>query len=306
MRVSASTASQLPSGFVDFINESLGYKQDLKVNDLQALSGDAGFRQYFRCQTTPPLLAVNAPPSTENSRQFVAIAEHLRASGVITPKVHASDFERGFLLVQDFGGQTLLDVLNDESADAFYQSAMAVLLDIQQAPCDDTIYPSYTTELLLAELDLFDEWFLRKSRNLMVLDDKSLAVLDFQDAVIGPWTYDLVSLLKDCYVKWPRERVQDWAWHYAQQAMARGLVSEHSEASFVRAFDLMGLQRHLKVLGIFCRLFLRDGKSGYLSDLPRVFAYVVEVTERYPECNAFSEVLAQLVEPLFREKAASL
>lgn len=328
----------LPPGLREFVFANMDLANSPEAIQFTALSGDAGFRRYYRCNTQPPVLAVHAPPATEDSAQFCAIAAHLKQSGVNTPDIYAKDYDKGFLIVEDFGGDTLLNLLSDKSVDGYYQSAMDVLHAIQRAPTDRSIYPQYSKDLLNKELDLFDDWFLGKwlelslsseemavisdlkrfltdevaaqpevivhrdyhSRNLMVLDDGSLGVLDFQDAVIGPWTYDLVSLLKDCYVKWPVAQVREWAMAFAERSpCSKGRVGEEA---LIKDFDLMGLQRHLKVLGIFCRLYLRDGKTAYLADLPMVFEYVCEVCSEYDALRAFESFMLERVAPVFNQK----
>jgi aminoglycoside/choline kinase family phosphotransferase len=290
------------------------------------------------------MLAVHAPPSTENSAQFCAVADHLRGAGVRTPEILAKDTARGFLLVEDFGGYTLLDQLSESNVDTFYNAAFKTLLMIQRSEPNADLYPVYSDALLRQEMDLFDEWFVQRwldidiadeyaravdtakemvieavseqtkvlvhrdyhSRNLMVIEGGDLGVLDFQDAVIGPWTYDLVSLLKDCYVRWSPEQVERWALQYAYQAAELGIVSSIDDESFIKCFDFMGLQRHIKVLGIFCRLHLRDSKPGYMKDLPRVFRYVREVVGKYEELSEFNAFFDELIVPAFEQRSTSL
>lgn len=296
-----------------------------RVPQWQALPGDAGFRRYFRLSCEPPLLAVHAPPDTEDSQAFIDIARLLRESGVLTPLVLVNDLSRGFLIIEDLGGTLLLDVLQADNADTLYASALESLFRIQTCQLDYAVFPSYDREKLGQEMALFSDWFVHRllgispsiaedrmletvfrlledsaveqpqivvhrdyhSRNLIYREGGLPGVIDFQDAVIGPWTYDLVSLLRDCYITWPQQQVHQWALNYARLAQRAELVPAFDEAHFLRWFDLMGLQRHIKVLGIFARLSLRDGKHRYLNDLPTVIHYVLSVARQYPECARF-------------------
>ncbi|WP_317930379.1 aminoglycoside phosphotransferase family protein [Halioxenophilus sp. WMMB6] len=300
---------------------------------LQPLSGDAGFRRYFRVAgLVPPVLAVDAPPATENSALFIELADSLRRGGVHTPVIYAQELSRGWLLVEDFGDQLLWQSLQEqpENSDCLYAQALMELMTLQQLRPYRIALPSYSPAMLLTEMALMPEWFAGQllgvelepavlepiffelvanalaqpqvlvhrdyhSRNLLEQPGQPLAVIDFQGAVWGPLTYDVVSLLKDCYCQWPRARVERWALCYAQLASDAGLLPAVDPAQFLRWFDLTGLQRHLKVLGIFARLALRDGKQGYLQDLPLVLHYVQETAGRYPELAALSELLAQLM-----------
>lgn len=302
---------------------------------LQALSGDAGFRTYYRVATVPPLIAVHAPPATESASVFVSLARYLRDQGIHTPEVLAFDAEQGFLLLEDLGSRHLLDELTTATVDTLYAEAMMVLLRLQQvAPPTDL--PAYDRPLLRREMALFSEWFVPQllghslsdaeltllddvftvledsaldqpqvlvhrdfhSRNLMVRDGAAPGVIDFQDAVRGPVTYDLVSVLRDCYVRWPDAKVERWAVTYADMAVDVGIMDAVCEHTFMRWFDLMGLQRHIKVLGIFARLWLRDGKSAYLNDLPLVLRYTLEVARKYPEFAAFAAWFETVLLPL--------
>jgi len=297
-------------------------------------SADASFRRYFRVQHAGgTLIAVDAPPEHEDSRPFVAVARALHTIGLNVPEIHAVDFDRGFLLVSDLGSTLYLDVLDESRVERLYGDALGALLVMQaHGPLTDAGLPPYDNDRLLAELELFPEWFLGRhlgrsptdaerevidaafellltsaleqpqvtvhrdyhSRNLMRVDDHNPGILDFQDAVVGPVTYDLVSLLRDCYIRWPRERVESWALGYHELALQSGVLRERDEARFLRWFDLMGLQRHLKVLGIFTRLWHRDGKPGYLDDLPLVLDYAIEVSASYPELARLHDLLAAL------------
>ncbi len=304
-----------------------GYR--LEDADLQPLSGDAGFRTYYRIAgSSPAVMAVHAPPATENTPLYLAVSQLLASGGVRVPQIIATDSERGFLLVEDCGDQLMMAALRPDTVDALYGKAMSLLLSLQQVPVPTQQLAEYDQQRLSDEMALFPRWFVQDlldlpfgrneqhlllnlfealvasaleqprvlvhrdfhSRNLMVMGD-AIVTIDFQDAVVGPVTYDLVSLLRDCYIRWSPDQVKQWALHYRQQLLEQGLPAGNSDAQFLRWFDLMGLQRHIKVLGIFARLWLRDGKAGYLKDLPLVLRYTVEVAERYPESVEFADWL---------------
>lgn len=307
----------------------------------QALHGDAGFRSYYRLASEPPLLAVFAPPATENCQSFVRIARHLRRYGVLAPAIAASDLERGFMLIEDLGPSLLLSELNRDSADGLYAEALTTLLQMQQSPVADLELPAYSRQSLLDEMALFHQWFITQllgyepsvsdmhmleswyaqleesalaqpqvfvhrdfhSRNLIYRSDGPPGVIDFQDAVVGPITYDLVSLLRDCYIQWPPERVRRWAVSYANIAVQAGVLPTVTEQQFMRWFDLMGLQRHIKVLGVFARLSLRDNKHGYLHDLPMVIDYTLSVARQYPEGEAFVAWFERTLMPLVQAQS---
>jgi len=320
-----------------WVCRALGVPVGSPVPPLSMVSGDASFRRYFRASWQGhSYIAVDAPPQHENSSAFIRVCRMLRAAGVRAPEIFASDLERGFLLLEDFGDSQLLPTLSrlqsegeSQRAGAIYQSALQTLLLIQRSPEKERLDP-YDRDQLRSEMQLFSDWFCKAflelelsdsehavvdqamhfleeaalsqptvmvhrdfhSRNLMLLDDSAvpaLGVIDFQDAVHGPYSYDVVSLLRDCYLRWEPETVNLWALTYWQAARVEGLLADVSEAQFLRDFDLMGLQRHLKVMGIFCRLSLRDNKSRYLADIPLVIQYFLEVSRRYPELGDFVE-----------------
>lgn len=310
------------------------------VEELQfaPLTGDAGFRSYFRVNTRPELIAVWAPPEYEDTPAFVAKGLALAAAGVHVPRVYAVDYQHGYMLQESLGQRLYLDELNPATVDALYSAAETTLLDIQVTDPDEALFPRYSDALLRAELALFPDWFVGRllglelsveerkllagvvdalvanalaqpqvvvhrdyhARNLLVLSGSagnSVGVVDYQDAVIGPLTYDLVSLLKDCYVRWPRDLVRQRALAYRERAGGAGLLAAVDDASFIAWFDLMGLQRHLKVLGIFARLWLRDGKRRYLDDLPLVLRYVLEAARDYPQMRPLYQWLETRVLP---------
>ncbi|HMN64542.1 MAG TPA: phosphotransferase [Burkholderiaceae bacterium] len=287
----------------------------------------------------PSLIAMDAPPPMEDCRPFVHAARVFAAAGVSVPTVLAADLERGFLLLDDFGSTTYLSQLASGDADALYRDAIDALLALQAAS-RPAVFPDYDRALLERELNLYPDWYLARhrgvapepgvratlstaferllannlaqgrvyvhrdyhSRNLMVLEGAANpGILDFQDAVHGPVTYDLVSLLRDAYVAWPEERQIDWAARYWEGARRRKLPVAAAFDDFYRDFEWMGLQRHLKVLGIFARLYYRDGKDRYLADMPLVLDYALRAARRYAEFDA----LTRLMEDVERQAGAS-
>jgi N-acetylmuramate 1-kinase len=284
-------------------------------------------------------IVMDAPPDKENVAPFVSVARLLAGMGLNVPIVLARDEARGFLLLSDLGSRQYLDELNlAHDVDRLYADALAALVTMQTA-ADPAVreLPRYDRALLLREMELFPEWFLGRhlgatlsteeramlarlfdalsgaaleqptafvhrdyhSRNLLLSARDNPGILDFQDAVYGPITYDAVSLLKDCYIAWPPARVRAWLEDYRGQLTSAGYAVPGDSAAFVRWFDLMGMQRHIKVLGIFARLFYRDGKPGYLKDLPRVLAYVRETAGAYPETAEFATFLKTRIDPVF-------
>lgn len=308
--------------------------------ELFDLAGDAGFRRHFRTGTKPELVAVDSPPESTNPARFVALADYLRRNGIHTPMVVAADTANGYLLLEDLGDIQLYSALNNDSVEGLYAEVMSELLCLQQIPRKEELFPPYSGDLLLTEMRIMPEWLVGKllgyqlaeneaqllentfqlllenaaeqpntlvhrdyhSRNLMVRGGQRPGIVDFQDAVWGPVTYDLVSLLRDCYVRWPRERVARWALAYAATAEAAGVLEPVDPERFLRWFDWMGLQRHIKILGLFPRLWLRDGKRGYLGDLPLVIRYVLETAERYPELRPFGEWFGSQLLPLIEQQ----
>ncbi|QZD70710.1 aminoglycoside phosphotransferase family protein [Pseudomonas sp. 3-2] len=298
---------------------------------LTAASSDASFRRYFRWEGAGrSFVVMDAPPPQENCKPFVDIAFLLAKSGINVPKIYAEDLERGFLLLNDLGNQTYLDVIDSENAEALFSDALQALLAFQQLPMVAPL-PSYDVALLRRELELFPEWYVKRElgvefdatqqqqwqkvsellidsalaqpkvlvhrdympRNLM-LSEPNPGVLDFQDAVYGPVTYDVTCLFKDAFLSWPEERVRGWLESYWQQASALNIPVQPGFEEFMRASDLMGVQRHLKVIGIFARICHRDGKPRYLGDVPRFFSYIEAVVARRPELADLQALLASL------------
>jgi N-acetylmuramate 1-kinase len=298
------------------------------------LGGDAGFRRYFRFATPSRYLAVDAPPSTEDTPQFLRVAELLTNTHVRTPRIFAADAVHGFLLVEDFGDALMYQKINAQNADDLYQQANNLIIQMHAIQQKPDWLPAYDADFLLREMNLFIEWFVEKllgyklsdsetqllsnifssittsavtqpqvfvhrdfhSRNLLITESQ-MATIDFQGALWGPMTYDLVSLLRDCYLRWPQEKVQQWALDFYQKQQATSATRFSSE-EFLKWFDWMGLQRHIKVLGIFARLHLRGNKSHYLRDLPLVIRYTLEVSSTYPELTAFADWFRHKLLPL--------
>jgi aminoglycoside/choline kinase family phosphotransferase len=314
----------------------------LTIKHCEPASSDASFRRYFRIKTPDAqFIVMDAPPSQENTEPFVRISQLLTQSKVNVPHIFQQNQAQGFLLLEDFGNQCFLDQLTVDTVGKLYQSAFDSLFRLQTlTSVENSGLPHYDEALLHRELVIFDDWFLGQlldlqipalmwktvsdllvasaleqpcvcvhrdyhSRNLMILDNDSPGVIDFQDAVIGPVTYDLVSLLRDCYIAWPEQQVEHWRARYFERLHDAGLI-QCSPAQFKRWFDLMGLQRHLKAIGIFSRLHLRDGKSSYLGDIPRTLNYVMTVCENYPELAGFNEFLRDQVLPVLRVVEASI
>jgi len=298
---------------------------------LERASTDAGFRSYWRSSGGGiSRIVMDSPPDKEDVRPWLRMRDLLEAGGVRVPQVLAKDVEAGFLLLEDLGVDTYLQVINSDNADALFDAAMTQLLTLQAIPCPSDL-PNYDDALLARELRLFDEWFLGHElgltldsgtleslqrvyrrlidaalaqpqvlvhrdfmpRNLMPAGDGP-AVLDFQDAVRGPIAYDALSLFKDAFLSWPEQRVDQWLDRYHSRAFTAGLPVPKLER-FRRDADWIGVQRHLKVLGIFARLKHRDNKPKYIVDAPRFVAYLDEVLPRYPELAPLSELLDRLV-----------
>ncbi len=308
--------------------------------NFRAISGDASFRRYFRFEAASgrTIIGVDAPPDKEDSSTFLKVAEALAAAGVRIPTVFRADLGHGWLALEDLGDVLLLQVLNTASVEVWYDRALAMLHDIARASLPAG-WPRYGAEKLQQEMGLFGDWLLEEhlawrwrtrerqlwqetvdaltglaldqplvcvhrdyhSRNLMCLEDGSLATLDFQDAVRGPVTYDAVSLLKDCYVKWPQEKVDAWLLHYRDALAASGMAMPSGD-EWLFWSDTMGMQRHLKAAGIFARLWHRDGKAGYLADVPRTLSYLVDAGRRHDAFRTFGAWIADDVLPRFLER----
>ena len=296
---------------------------------LAPASEDASFRRYFRATLDDgrSFVAMDAPPDKEDCRPFVRVASLLREAGVHAPEVHAQDLAQGFLLLADLGTRTYLQELGAQNATRLFGDATDALIKWQLASRPGEL-PQYDEALLRRELNLFPEWYVRKHlgkaipkeslerifallvksalaqpfvyvhrdympRNLMVCEPNP-GVLDFQDAVLGPITYDAVSLVRDAFISWEEEQVLDWTVRYWEKAKRAKLPVDADFGEFWRAFEWMGLQRHLKVLGIFARINYRDGKPKYLADTPRFVDYALSVSRRYKELGPLARLLDEL------------
>ncbi|HEY9032232.1 MAG TPA: phosphotransferase [Kangiella sp.] len=302
------------------------------------VSGDASFRRYFRWgNDQQSWVCVDAPPEHENSEQFIKVAGMLKV--VNAPQVLAYDLADGFMLLSDLGDQLYLPLLlnpseSAPSADVLYKSAIDSLVTMQSIDNADSL-PAYDSTLLNTEMELFREWFLGRylnyplseqehqlldktfeqltvsaleqpqvfvhrdyhSRNIMYIEGQEPGIIDFQDAVYGPITYDLLSLLRDCYIQWPQDKVLDWIDYFIEQS-----PFPLEKQTFLKWFDWMGLQRHIKVAGIFSRLNFRDGKAGYLKDIPLTLNYILQQAEKYPEMANFHQWLQDTIMPLYRKR----
>ncbi|HVY05766.1 MAG TPA: phosphotransferase [Burkholderiales bacterium] len=306
---------------------------------LAPASADASFRRYFRVKLPDEtLIVMDAPPEREDCGPFVRIARLMADAGLHVPAILAQDLPRGFLLLSDLGSKTYLDVLDEKNADRLFLDAIDALIRWQTASREGVL-PPYDEALLRREIDLFPDWYVKRHlgveldagqrqsfesvvgpliasnlaqprtyvhrdympRNLM-LSDPNPGVLDFQDAVYGPITYDVASLFKDAFISWEEERVLDWTVRYWERARKAGLPVDGDFGEFYRDFEWMGLQRHLKVLGIFARICHRDGKPAYVRDTPRFLRYVRAVAGRYATLSPLLHLLDQLAD---REPAAA-
>jgi N-acetylmuramate 1-kinase len=298
---------------------------------LAPASADASFRRYFRATSDGQTWVVmDAPPPQEDCRPFVKVAALMHEAGLHAPQIVAQDIERGFLLLTDLGKVTYLNGFTADNPDALFGDAIDALITWQRASLPGVL-PPYDAALLRREIDLFPDWYVGKHlqtaftdaqrtafddtarllidaalaqpavyvhrdympRNLMI-STPNPGVLDFQDAVTGPITYDVASLFRDAFVSWPEERELDWVIRYWERARAAGLPVRADFAAFWRDFEWMGLQRHIKVLGIFARINYRDGKPHYLADTPRFIAYARRVSARYRELAPFAKLLDAL------------
>lgn len=312
-------------------------QQDFKIN---YLAGDASFRRYARITlSSQRYMLMDAPPEQEDCAPFVQIASYLSSYGARVPQIVAQDLTQGFLLLEDFGDQLLSTELNQSTVDQYYLQAFAQIIQLQSIAVDSQIFPQYSAEKLTDEMRLFDHWMLPAlditlseaqqnmlnysyawildnlknqpqvivhrdyhSRNLMVLDgEPELGVIDFQDAVVGPDTYDFISIVRDAYVQWLPEQVAKWVDQFY------GLLPESAKVGrsleqFCLDAEVMSIQRHLKILGIFVRLFVRDGKSGYLKDLPRVMWYLRQELKNCSELAELQSFVENDVMPKFEQK----
>lgn len=306
---------------------NLGYD----LSTLQTASEDASFRRYFRIEKEGvSYIVMDAPPENEPCDTFVTLATSLTQHNVNAPTIFEKNMEQGYLVLSDFGDDLLLNMLNNNTVDDLYGDAMKAILHMQQNMPDDDI-PNYSSQLLNKEMDLFKEWFIEgllglslneqqetqwkqikealissaleqpqtfvhrdfHSRNLIKTPNNKIGLIDFQDAVKGAITYDLVSLLRDCYIDWPEEKIEAWLLDYFNDAKKSGL-NNITFKQFKTWFNLMGVQRHLKAIGIFSRLKLRDNKQGYIADIPRTLNYIVYVSKTEPCLEGLSNIISEL------------
>lgn len=297
---------------------------------LTPLAADASFRRYFRLvRNQQSWIVMDAPPDKEDTLPFVTIAKLFAQQGLCVPEIFAANLAAGFLLLSDLGDDLYFRILNPDNADLLYKNAIKDLLIIQSCRQNQTYHFPVFEPLMIEELQRFREWYLIKhlnltltdneetlltatfeklvtsavqqpqvcvhrdyhSRNLLRLTNNQVGILDFQDAVWGPITYDLVSLIRDCYIAWPNEQVEQWALNYFQLATHNGILTEKNPQEFLRWFDWMGIQRHLKAIYIFARKWHRDQNPNYLAEIPRTLTYVMNVTEKYSEFAQFRNFL---------------
>ncbi|TCV94043.1 hypothetical protein EC912_104240 [Luteibacter rhizovicinus] len=293
-------------------------------------SADASFRSYWRGDLDGrTVIVMDSPPAQENPAPWIDIGGRLAAAGLHVPAIEAVDATQGFLLIEDLGTRTYLPELNTSSVDALYADALDALVHMQ-TQVDTHDLPAFDRAWQTMELEIMPTWFIEKhlglpiscdewdvveaafdtimhgiaeqprtfmhrdyhSRNLLICPPHNPGIIDFQGAMVGPVTYDLASLLRDCYIAWDNERVEGWVEGYRLRLLHTHIIGEDIDSDrFRRWFDLAGLQRHIKVLGLFCRLWYRDGKAGYLDDLPRVLAYVLDVARRHHELADFADLI---------------
>ncbi len=320
------------------LKQWLDSKFSNEISGFRLMNGDAGFRRYFRFyKDEQSFVAVDSPSDTCNNAAFILMQSKLGDAGILVPGLVAYEESQGFMCLTDLGENLLFDSLTDATMANWYQQAINLLPAISSLPTDGL--PVYDRPFVQLELDIFNEWLLKEhlnitlsdseniqlqqcfgvlidnvieqpqvvmhrdyhSRNLMVNDNK-LAVIDFQDAVVGPVTYDIVSLLRDCYVKWPAEKITPLLDYYIQLINTSVVKNSYSPATWQRWFDLTGLQRHIKASGIFSRLFHRDEKPGYLADIPLTLSYITDVAQDYPELSFLHELVDNVVIPQLNSK----
>ena len=312
--------------------------------DFTPLTGDASFRRYYRIYGNFPnsiqqnYMVMDSPSPQEKIDEFVKISRILQDFGVHVPQIIHKNLQDGFLILEDFGDTLLLDQLNAQTADSLYHRAIDILVKIQSQAYPSNL-PKFDLHHMYDEMALFSTWFIGQhlqlslsneelelieksflyiaesiashpkvmihrdfhSRNLMVLDKHQLGVIDFQDAMIGPQTYDFVSLLKDCYIEWPEDKQKQWCHYGYKKLYPNGQAFDE----FWHQFNLCGLQRHLKVLGIFCRLFYRDHKSRYLNDLPLTWRYMHQALSQFKELDSFKQLIEQRIQLAFEIKVSA-
>lgn len=316
------------------LNQWLRHDCALLFNAISPIAGDASFRRYYRLETNlRTYIVMDAPPPQENCRPFVAISRTLRASGLHAPEVVAADVNRGYLLLTDFGDDTFLKALQPQNADVLYRAALEALATLQA--CREVTgwsIPAFDATWMWNEWAWHKEWFLGKllgmsfaadekaldtcfgllvqsavsqpqvfmhrdyhSANLMVLPNTQVGILDFQDAFMGPLTYDVVSLLRDCYLDWPDEKVNEWMAYYFELLVNRKVLTSSDWVHYQRWFDWMGMERHIKALFTFARKQVRDHQPQYLRHVPRTLHYLISVSERYSEMAAMNHFFKRVL-----------
>ena len=332
----ATTATARSSARRTWRQQALATRGERLLETPAPLTADASFRRFERVWTDAgSRVLMDAPPESEKNREFIALADWLHRHELPAARVLESDPDLGFLLVTDLGDRTLARALEDSDRigrDALYRRALDLLVRLQSAALDDPpAVPEYDAEQLSLENALFGEWYLEgllgrqppavlsrslddltrahleapralvhldwHSRNLMVAGDGTLAIVDFQDARQGPAPYDVVSLLRDCYQRHSAEDLASWYNHYLTRAARAGIPGTDEPFAFRRSFDLVGIQRHLKAIGIFARLHLRDGRDHALADISRVLAHLLDVTPLHDETRALGDWLRREVVP---------
>lgn len=312
--------------------------------ELTPLLGDAGFRQYYRFSVSGVhYIAVDAPPQWSNNLAFVEVADSLAKQGVIVPSIIAKDLDQGLLCLSDFGDSLLFSALNSQNMVSYYQQLMTVILKITNVKSTPQWQlPMFNRTFIATELSIMPQWFLQRhlglslssneesqlnacfdilidnaleqpqvtmhrdlqSRNIMLLANGQLGIIDFQDAVNGPVTYDIVSLLRDVNVMWPQGEVYLLLEQFRLLLIKHKVIEPVEQAQFERWFDLMGLQRHCKIAGIFARLLHRDNKPGYVKDIPRTLKYIIDIAHKYPELTFLANFTQQRLLPLMSKKVA--
>ena len=296
--------------------------------EITLASADASFRRYFRLEKEgETFIVMDSSKELDSLKPFVDITKRLRDAKVNAPRIYLQDLERGFLVLQDFGSADLLDVLDESNFEYYYKMAIDEICKMQED--DAKNLPLYDAKFLIYEMDLMQEWFLQKylsitldakeemmlkdtlsiicrevlkqpqgffvhrdfhSRNIMFTKDDTLGIIDYQDAMRGAVTYDLVSLLRDLYISFEPSKIEALALYFRDKK-----EFDTKDAEFLKWFDFMGLQRHIKVLGIFARLYLRDAKDGYLKDLPLTLKYVLDISKKYDETKKLHDFLSKII-----------
>jgi len=317
---------------IDLLKDWLSKKLEIDFS-ISTASSDASFRRYFRVKTIKDsFIVMDAPPQNESIEAFLKISQILNTINVNVPEIYEESDVLGFILMQDFGSDTYLDVLSDDNQQRLYGDSIDSLIQMQKLVKKGLCH-SYTQKILLNEMTLFIEWYLKRykkieltnkenemlltcfekiskkvlnqekffvhrdyhCRNLMIQKSNNPGILDFQDALEGPVTYDLVSLLKDAYIEWDEEIILDHVIRYWEKAKINNLITNLEFSTFYKDFECMGIQRHLKILGIFARLSIRDKKNQYLENIPLVEKYLMDATERYRDFHQLRNFLDKLI-----------